>query len=178
MRICGYFGDACERIDLPCPSILKPVELWTGKQVISTLLRPNRKCNIYVNTIVKARNYSGKAEYMCPKDGWVLFKNSELICGNLCKNTMGSGSKTGLFYSLIRDNSVENAAACMLRVAKFSSRWLSNVGMSIGIGDVTPFPKLIEEKAKVLEEGYKACDELIEDYNEGRIKLKPGCNAE
>jgi DNA-directed RNA polymerase III subunit RPC1 len=52
---------------------------------------------------------------------------------------MGSGSKNGLFYSLIRDNSSEVAAMCMLRVAKFSSRWLSNYGMSIGIGDVTPF---------------------------------------
>lgn len=59
---------------------------------------------------------------------------------------MGSGSKTGLFYSLQRDNSVEVAAQCMLRVAKFSSRWISNYGMSIGISDVTPFALLIEEK--------------------------------
>jgi DNA-directed RNA polymerase III subunit RPC1 len=31
MRICAYFGDANEKIDIPPPSILKPVELWTGK---------------------------------------------------------------------------------------------------------------------------------------------------
>lgn len=115
---------------------------------------------------------------MCPNDGWVIFQNSELICGNLCKTTMGSGSKTGLFYSLQRDNSVEVAAQCMLRVAKFSARWISQHGMSIGINDVTPFPELIEEKEKLLEIGYKQCDKLIEQYKVGDLVLKPGCNLE
>ena len=80
---------------------------------------------------------------MCSRDGWVVFKNSELLCGNLGKTTMGSESKTGLMYALIRDNSVEIATRCMLRVSKFSSRWISNYGMSIGINDVTTFENLL-----------------------------------
>lgn len=162
MKICSYFGDANEKIEIPPPSILKPVELWTGKQIINVLLRPNRKSNVYVNTVVKARNYSGNNEHMCLKDGWVIFQNSELICGNLCKTTMGSGSKNGLFYSLIRDNSAEVAAKCMLRVAKLSARWLSNYGMSIGIGDVTPFNTLLKEKSELLETGFSNCA-ILED---------------
>lgn len=75
---------------------------------------------------------------------------------------MGSGSKTGLFYSLLRDNSAEVSAKCMLRLSKFSSRWISNYGMSIGIGDVTPFKELVNEKEELLELGYKNCDLLIE----------------
>ena len=75
---------------------------------------------------------------------------------------MGNGSKTGLFYSLIRDNSVDVAAACMLRISKFSARWISNYGMSIGIGDVTPFKQLVEEKSKLIETGYEQCDLMIE----------------
>lgn len=31
MQMCGYFNDCNERIELPPPAILKPVELWTGK---------------------------------------------------------------------------------------------------------------------------------------------------
>lgn len=42
---------------------------------------------------------------MCPKDGYVIFKDSELLSGNLGKSTLGAGSKSGLFYRLIRDNS-------------------------------------------------------------------------
>lgn len=75
---------------------------------------------------------------------------------------MGSGSKTGLFYSLQRDNSVEVAAQCMLRVAKFSARWIANYGMSIGISDVTPFQQLTDEKENLLKAGYENCDKLIE----------------
>lgn len=37
------------------------------------------------------------------KDGYVVFKNSELLAGQLGKNTLG-GNKTGLIYTLLRDN--------------------------------------------------------------------------
>lgn len=40
---------------------------------------------------------------MCLKDGWVLFKNSELLLGQIGKNTLG-GNKSGLIYNLLRDN--------------------------------------------------------------------------
>ena len=98
---------------------------------------------------------------MCPKDGWVVFKNSELMCGGLGKITMGAESKTGLMYSLIRDNSVEIATKCMQRVSKFSSRWISNYGMSIGIGDVTPFDELTKRKEKLIKECYEDCGKMI-----------------
>jgi DNA-directed RNA polymerase III subunit RPC1 len=44
----------------------------------------------------------------------------------------------GLFYTLNRDNSSELSAEVMLRATKLSSRWITNFGMTIGIGDVTP----------------------------------------
>lgn len=115
---------------------------------------------------------------MCEKDGWVIFKNSELLAGCLGKVTMGSESKTGLMYSLIRDNSVEIATKCMLRVSKFSSRWISNYGMSIGIGDVTPQKELLVDKQIMLDEGYKNCDAMIKQFEDGELVLKAGCNAE
>jgi DNA-directed RNA polymerase III subunit RPC1 len=57
---------------------------------------------------IKERNYSGKSLEMCPKDGYIHFKNSELLSGALGKLTLGSGSKGSLFYILIRDNSSVN----------------------------------------------------------------------
>lgn len=71
---------------------------------------------------------------------------------------MGNGSKQGLYYSLIRDNSYTVAAACMSRIAKFSARWMSLYGFSIGINDVTPFQKLKDKKSELLEKGYGRCD--------------------
>jgi len=91
---------------------------------------------------------------------------------------MGNGSKQGLYYSLIRDNSYIVAAACMSRIAKFSARWLSTYGLSIGINDVTPFEKLNEAKQDLLDNGYSKCDEMIDVFKTGKLELKAGCNAD
>ena len=105
------------------------------------MLRPNKHSNVIVNCNLKERNYTSD-DHMCKQDGFVIIQNSEHICGNLAKKTMGGGSKEGLFYSLIRDNTVDVAAKSMLRLSKFSARWISTLGYSIGIGDVTPFKAL------------------------------------
>lgn len=41
---------------------------------------------------------------------YVCYHNSELMCGNLAKKTLGDGSKTGLFYTLIREHGPLEAA--------------------------------------------------------------------
>ncbi len=56
--ILAYFADATESINLPPPSIVRPGTLWTGKQVISSLLRPNKKARIIVNLKTKEKNYT------------------------------------------------------------------------------------------------------------------------
>eukprot|EP00744_Colponema_vietnamica_P003968 GILI01006003.1.p1 GENE.GILI01006003.1~~GILI01006003.1.p1 ORF type:complete len:1223 (+),score=408.56 GILI01006003.1:351-3671(+) len=176
--LCSYLNDANEKVELPPPTIIKPVELWTGKQVINALLRPNRNSRVICNFELKDRNYSGKNTIMCPNDGYVLFHNSELMCGMLCKTTLGSGTKSGLFFSLIRDNSPWVAAQCMGRLAKLSARWLMNHGMTIGIEDVTPFKKLLDLKEVLVKKAYETCEQQIELYKKGQLPLKPGCNAE
>ncbi|RZJ84469.1 MAG: TM0106 family RecB-like putative nuclease, partial [Massilia sp.] len=66
-------SDATEHIDLPPPTVLKPVPLWTGKQVFNLLLRPNSSIVMHATFETKARNYT-KGEYMCAEDGWVVFR--------------------------------------------------------------------------------------------------------
>ena len=48
-EIISWFADASELINIPPPTILKPVSLWTGKQIISSLLKPNRFARVIVN---------------------------------------------------------------------------------------------------------------------------------
>ena len=165
-----------EAIDLPIPAIMKPIELWTGKQVFSTLLRPNRKCKVLVNLAMKEKNYSGPDAF-CPMDGFVLFQNSELICGNLGKKILG-GSKPGLFFVIIRDASPAAAALAMGRVARLAARWLSNRGMTIGIDDVTPSSEISAFKKKISEQKYALVAEKIALFQSGRLASKPGCTAE
>jgi DNA-directed RNA polymerase III subunit RPC1 len=66
----------------------------------------------------------------------------------------------------------------MLRISKFSARWISTLGLSIGINDVTPFPELSKAKEDLLKMGYERCDEMIEEFKNGMLELKAGCNAD
>ena len=177
-KICSYFWiDDNEIITIPPPAILKPMKLWTGKQVISLLIRQNYKSNIVLNIELEEKNYTDNTFQMCPWDGYVIFSSSELMWGNLGKATLGGGSKRGLFYTLIRNWSSEIAAKWMLRLSKFASRWISNYGMSIGISDVTPFG-INEKKAEIIKEGYVKCEKFIEKFHLGKLNLKAGWNAE
>ncbi len=40
-QLACFMGDGMDAVDLPQPALLKPLELWTGKQLFSMLIRPN-----------------------------------------------------------------------------------------------------------------------------------------
>ncbi|CRH01783.1 DNA-directed RNA polymerase 3 largest subunit, putative [Plasmodium relictum] len=178
--LCSYFSDAKINIELPVPAILKPKELWTGKQLISVLIKPNKKENTIINFEMKEREYStknGDLKYLCLNDSYVCFYKSELICGSLGKKVLGS-SKYGLFYYLIHHNSSYVALKIMNRFSKLTSRYFSNKGMTIGIDDVTPSSTLTEKKRDLLLKGYEKVNKEIISYNEKKMQIQPGCTLE
>ena len=175
--LCTYFSDALEKIDMPPPAICKPMNLWTGKQLFSLLVRPNNEAKWPVVSVeLKEKNYTNNT-IMCPRDGYVVFRNSQLMCGNICKPTVG-GDKSGLLYTLLREFSSKHAATLLNRVAKLSARWIGNRGFSIGIDDVTPTERVNATKEKLLEKGYNTCDEKISLFKRGKLPPQSGCNEE
>jgi len=176
-HLCTYCNDGRDRIALPKPAILKPMALWTGKQVFTQLLRPNGDPDWpVVNVELKEKNYTGNT-WMCPRDGYVVFRHSELMCGNLCKPTLG-GDKSGLLYTLLREFSSRHAAQLLNRTAKLAARWLANRGFSIGIDDVTPTHRVNVVKQSLLEKGYASCDQKIALFKSGKLPPQSGCNEE
>ncbi len=105
-------GDAMEEIELPLPAIIKPVKLWTGKQLISLLIHPNKDVKIYVNLELCERSYKANGP-LCENEGYIVFRNSELVCGSLAKKTLGSGSKSGLLYALMHVAGPKEASRCV-----------------------------------------------------------------
>ncbi|XP_064601918.1 DNA-directed RNA polymerase III subunit RPC1-like [Liolophura sinensis] len=165
------------RIDLPPPAIVKPCKLWTGKQIFSVMLRPNKDCPVLANLRTKGKNYS-QGEELCVNDSFVVIRNSELLCGAMDKATLGSGSKNNIFYVILRDYGEEAAAAALSRLARLCPAFLSNHGFSIGIGDVTPGIGLIKAKNNLLDDGYRKCDKFIQDLEDGKLQAQPGCTEE
>ncbi|XP_045502401.1 DNA-directed RNA polymerase III subunit RPC1 [Colias croceus] len=169
--------DANMRVDMPPPAILKPRKLWTGKQIFSLIMKPNKQCKVKANLETKGKNYTSNKD-MCIQDSYVIIRNSELLCGSMDKSTLGSGTKTSIFYILLRDWGEEYAVRGMWRLARMASYYMMNRGFSFGIIDVTPGKKLIEAKNKLLESGYSKCDGYILEMEKGTLQSQPGCSME
>lgn len=181
-----YAGEISHRqgfldIDLPEPAILKPERLWTGKQVFNVLMRPSKRSKVLVNVDAACKEF--KAEPGVPNDlnyddAWLCIRNSEVMCGVMDKNTLGSGKKDSIFYVIMRDFGPDCAVQAMNRLAKLSARWLTNEGFSIGINDVYPSTNLVARKSELIEKAYAQCDGLIKDFREGRLQRDAGCDEE
>ena len=75
------------------------------------------------NFETKEKNYTN-SKHFCRNDGWICFRNSELISGNVAKKTIGDGSKTGLLYVLLRDCGSAQAARVMDRWSRLCGKFV------------------------------------------------------
>ena len=166
------------RIDLPPPCILKPKRLWSGKQIFSRILAPSKRSKMGICLTSKTKSYTGKGEELCSNDGYIIIQDDELLCGTVDKSILGSGSKSNIFYIMLRDINSDVAADAMWRLARVTSYFLANRGFSLGIEDVTPTPGLLEEKAKLLKGGYSKVSQFITNQKNGRIERQPGQTIE
>lgn len=213
--------DPSLRVELPPPAILKPLMLWTGKQLFSLIVRPNRLCPVKANLRAKCsgKRYEDKSkkEYRCPEccarqeeelrlefpalpvpmcngcviynkygrkeemdpnDMFVVINNSELLAGYMEKGNLGSGSKTNIFYVILRDFGEQYAADSLLRLSRLISAFIMNRGFTIGIPDVSPGRGLLSSKKVLLKSGYDKCDEHIKKFQRRELEAQPGFTVE
>jgi len=183
-----HMMDGVTHIDLPPPAIVAPKRLWTGKQIFSMLMRPNKSTPVKINLDAKCKEYVDpppappghrkRAPDMCPNDGWLVVRNSEVMCGRMDKSTVGSGKKDSIFYVILRDYGADAAVTAMNRLAKLCARMLTNRGFSIGIGDVFPTADLTAAKNKLVEYAYLESDDFIRQFNENKLDKATGCSME
>ncbi|KAK9464793.1 hypothetical protein V1512DRAFT_278045 [Lipomyces arxii] len=180
--LCSMMSDGDLQVDLPPPAIMKPVYLWTGKQVFSALIKPNKKSKVTINLEAKNKTFipplPGYPPDMSINDGYLVIRGSQVMCGSMDKNALGDGKKSSVFYVILRDFGTDEAIAAMSRMAKLCARFLGNKGFSIGINDVTPGSILNSKKDILIEKAYSACDDLIVKLKEGKLETKPGCDEE
>ncbi|KAH7171328.1 DNA-directed RNA polymerase III [Dactylonectria macrodidyma] len=182
--ICMHMLEPQTPLDLPPPTIVVPVALWTGKQIFSVLMRPNRRSPVKVNLDAKCTSFRsqpggpGQCPDMDPNDGWLVVRNSEVMCGQMDKSTVGSGKKDSIFYVILRDFGPDEAVTGMNRLARLCARQLTNRGFSIGVGDVYPSTSLKDEAENLVSIAYRQCDDLIEKFKQGKLEKAPGCNLE
>lgn len=181
-QICSYMVDANVQIDLPSPAVLKPRMLWTGKQIFNVLMRPNRSSPVKVNFECPTNSFrkpkNGLPNDMCERDGYLIVRNSEVMCGVFDKQAIGAKGKRTLFYVILRDYGSTEAADAMCRLSKLAARWLANYGFSVGISDVQPSGNLRERKDKLVEIAYKNASDVINQFKNGELEAQAGCDED
>ncbi|NXI55259.1 RPA1 polymerase, partial [Chloroceryle aenea] len=149
------------RIKIFPPAIMKPQRLWTGKQVVSTLL-----INIIPENHVPL-NLTGKAKIggrawikepankclnldsMC--ESQVIIRNGELLCGVLDKAHFGS-SAYGLVhccYEIYGGKTSGKVLTCLGRL--FTAYLQLYRGFTMGIEDILVKPEADHKRQKIIE---------------------------
>lgn len=159
------------KIKLLPPSILKPVMLWSGKQVLSTII---------INIIPKGRPYlslSGKAKIntkawqldnprkwkaggspfandIIMSEAEVIVRNGELLSGVLDKTHYGA-TPYGLVHCMYELYGGDSSSALLSAFSKIFTFYLQWIGFTLGVKDIL-----------VVEEANKKRDEFIADVRE------------
>jgi DNA-directed RNA polymerase III subunit RPC1 len=163
------------RFRLPDPAVMKPVPLWTGKQVFSVLLGHDAET---LSFDAESKSYKGVGGVMCPRDGYVVVRKGELLAGVLDKVTLGGGSRVSFFAFMVRDRRPKAAADTMARMARLCARYIGERGLSIGLSDVEPAPDLVIAKDNEMDRGFNVTRGFISKYESGEYKPEPGCTEE
>ncbi|KAG2381839.1 hypothetical protein C9374_006223 [Naegleria lovaniensis] len=151
-----------EVIQLEPPTILKPKPLWTGKQVITSLLKhvakrctpagqPIYGVNLDCRTKVKGSVWGGHSE-----EGTVIIRDNELLTGIFDKSQVGS-SKYGILHAF--DECYGNEASNML-ISCFSRMltfYLQYFSISCGIDDCLLSKTGEESRKSSLTQSNEAC---------------------
>lgn len=174
--------ESSDTIDMPEPAVLKPMRLYTGKQIFSVLLQPNKKVVTPANLEARLAQYNDKLNIrgdlcMIPTDTYMVILNGYLCAGRLDKSVLGGGKNT-LFSHLLKYFSPETSADRMSKLAKLCARFMGNQGFSIGISDVTPSPELSASKAALVSVAEKECDIFITQFKSGTLTLDAGVSPE
>ncbi|XP_037383658.1 DNA-directed RNA polymerase I subunit RPA1 [Talpa occidentalis] len=156
--------DKVGRVKLLPPAILKPFPLWTGKQVVSTLLiNIIPEDQIPLNLAGKAK-ISGKAwvkesprpipnfnpNSMC--ESQVIIRAGELLCGVLDKAHYGS-SAYGLVHCCYEIYGGETSGKVLTCLARLFTAYLQLYrGFTLGVEDILVKPKADVKRHRIIEE--------------------------
>ncbi|KAG8591164.1 hypothetical protein GDO81_000070 [Engystomops pustulosus] len=151
------------RVKVLPPAIMKPCKLWTGKQVVSTLL-----INVIPDHFIPL-NLSGKAKIggkawvrktprsipgfnsdsMC--ESQVIIRDGELLCGVLDKAHYGSSS-FGLVHCCYELYGGETSGKLLTCLARLFTAYLQLYrGFTMGVEDILVRPYADEAREKIVE---------------------------
>eukprot|EP00957_Ditylum_brightwellii_P136567 10414543-Ditylum_brightwellii.AAC.1 len=161
--------------NIPPPTIFKPVELWTGKQIISLIL--------------PKINLKGKANSGPPKDKdgntlsntfnaydhMVTIMDGVLVEGTIDKKTVGSGMG-GIIHTAWLDVGHEDTARFMNQVQVVTNYWVLQNSFSIGVTDAVADVDTMANIESTINKAKMQVLDLVRKGQRGDLQKQPGRN--
>ena len=153
---------------IPIPAIIKPKELWTGKQLLSMILPK-------VNLKGKGNNGppKGKPNTFNMYDHQVTIQEGELLEGTIDKKTLGS-SMGGLIHTIWLDVGFEENARFMNQVQQLVNHWVLQSSFSIGATDAVADEDTMRQIESTIDKAKKQVKDLVISGQQGTLEIQPG----
>eukprot|EP00548_Thalassiothrix_antarctica_P002465 CAMPEP_0194143634 /NCGR_PEP_ID=MMETSP0152-20130528/12758_1 /TAXON_ID=1049557 /ORGANISM="Thalassiothrix antarctica, Strain L6-D1" /LENGTH=1743 /DNA_ID=CAMNT_0038843123 /DNA_START=23 /DNA_END=5254 /DNA_ORIENTATION=+ len=159
--------------NIPIPAIMKPKELWTGKQILSMILP---KINL------KSKGNSGPPKDANGKtmsntfnayDHLVTIQNGELLEGIVDKKTIGSGMG-GLIHTAWLDVGWFENSKFMIQVQQLTNYWVLQHSFSIGVADAVADVKTMHQIESTINKSKDQVVDLVRQGQRGELEIQPG----
>lgn len=129
-----------ERIELVAPAVIRPVARWTGKQIITTILKNMQPPNcgglcMRAETQIKAAQWGKNSE-----EGIVLFQDGEFITGILDKSQIGPSSG-GIIHAVHEIYGPAIAGKLLSSLGRLLTKYLNVRAFSCGMDDLRLTPE-------------------------------------
>jgi DNA-directed RNA polymerase II subunit RPB1 len=152
---------------IPMPAILKPVPLWTGKQLMTQIIP-----NVNVQTFHSAHPDKEVSD-ISPGDTKVVIESGILLTGILCKKTVGN-TAGGLIHIIMNEHGPEVARNFFTETQKLVNNWLLIHGFSIGIGDTVADNATMQNIEEAIDKAKTEVQTIIAQAQKNQLKPMPG----
>jgi DNA-directed RNA polymerase II subunit RPB1 len=154
---------------IPIPAIIKPKELWTGKQLLSIILP---KVNLKGKASNGPPNNTVPNTFNC-YDHLVTISEGELLEGTIDKGTIGK-SMSGLIHTGWLDAGFEENARFMSQVQQLVNHWILQQSFSIGAIDAVADSATMRQIESTIDKAKKQVQDLVRQGQLGELEIQPG----
>eukprot|EP00759_Apiculatamorpha_spiralis_P048822 PhF_6_TR44131/c0_g1_i3/m.67432/K03006/RPB1, POLR2A; DNA-directed RNA polymerase II subunit RPB1 len=159
---------------LPTPAILKPKQLWTGKQAF-TMALPEVSIQFLENNGKDKEPMDEVCQnaLMAPKDISVVVRKGELIHGTINKRVVGN-SLGSLIHVIVNVKGADACKAFMNHVQRITAFFLLHHSFSVGIQDSVPTEASVLEVKKEIEKTLNDVRKVCQSASDGSLGDRRG----
>lgn len=163
-NIVGNNGEPLNKILTVPPAIIKPVSLWTGKQVITTILHNICRRDLPGLTMSAKSKVSGdRWGSKNNEEGVVLFHRGYYVHGILDKNHLGP-TEFGFIHSVYEVYGAETAGRLLSVMGRLLTKYLHMRAFTCGMDDLLLTPEGNRLRREKLSGSYQVGKEVAMKY--------------